>query len=159
MPSLTKTLPPLRKGFSRTNPGFMPGKLRFTPEKTFSDSRAAFAAVGGFAGRGWLLFFFGGTILKERNKDENNHCRHQHRQTTAEESRKLPPFGAVHPHVSQCLYHDSEPITQIYLSETEIDQKDEGNDKMLRKARENRQYPNPSLMRRRRQTIKHLIYN
>ncbi len=70
-----------------------------------------------------------------------------------------PPFGVVHPHLSQCLYHDSEPITRIHLSETEIDQKDEGNDKMLRKARENRQYPNPSLMRRRRQTIKHLIYN
>lgn len=38
------------------------------------------------------------------------------------------------PIISQCLGHNSEQTTQIYLSEIDIDQKDEANDKILRKV-------------------------
>ena len=52
--------------------------------------------------------------------------------------------------ISQCLGHDSDRTTQIYLSSIDVNQMDEANEKVIRKLKKNAKNNSPSLARRRR---------
>ena len=52
--------------------------------------------------------------------------------------------------ISQCLGHDSDRITQIYLSSIDVNQMDEANEKVIRKLKKDAKSSSPSLARRRR---------